>query len=510
MQFKRKPWAHQLKAVRQAESLHDYGLFFEQGTGKTATAIHLIRSKFNQAGRILRVLIFTLPLPIPQWREEWIQNSNIDTRLLVPLYGPGAKRLKTFNAQAWEQGHSFSAGEPRSVIFITNYESLLMKDLYRAFTEWEPDVIVFDESHKCKSHSAQRSKLAYDLANPHPKSPRKKPFTYLLTGTPVLNSPMDLFQQFKILDGGQTFGWNYFSFRAKYFRDRNAGMPKDRYFPKWEIMSLAKDGRNATGEIQQLISAKSMRVLKSDCLDLPPEVSVPVKVGMSKEQTRIYNELRKEFVTYYNSKACIATLAITKALRLMQITSGFISTESPGEADGERILHTLPGTPKEAALEELLQEICVEQGHKVLVWAVFKPNYEFIKAVCDRLKIKYIEVHGGVSEGKKRANVEAFKTQDDISVFVGHPGSGGIGLNLTVAPYSIFYSRTFSLEHYLQARARNHRGGSKEAGHSSITHYDLVCEGTIEEIAVEKLANKEEMSENLLSQMVEELVRQDG
>ena len=491
-------WAHQKQAIAKAHESFDYALFFEMGTGKTRTLLEILRTRFNERGEVLRTLIFCPPLVVPNWVDEWKMYTKINPKMVVPLIGPGAKRIRTFNKEAFTG--EFPSIDPQQKIFITNYEALLMKDLYARMLVWRPQIVVFDESHKLKSPSTARSKLANDLANPFDTVAKKrkvKPNTFLLSGSPILNSPMDIFQQFKVLDGGDTFGSNYFAFRAKYFRDRNAAMPKDRYFPKWEPMSLERDGFDAIGEIKDKIASKSMRVLKSECLDLPPEVSVLVKCEMSPEQVRLYKEMKNELLTYFKSKACVATLAITKALRLMQITSGYVAAETPGNSD-ERVELALEETPKIKALRELLEEIVLEGRSKVLVWAVFKFNYAQIRSVFDDLKIKYVEVHGEISESKKRAAVDTFKSDETFKVFLGHPGSGGIGINLTVAPYSIFYSRNFSLEHYLQARARNHRGGSKEAGHSSITHYDLVCDGTIDELAVQKLALKQDLSDKLL------------
>lgn len=477
--------------------IHNYALFFEMGTGKTRTELEILRDKFNASGHILRTLIITLPLPIPQWRGEWFEFTKIPKKKVVMLQGPGKKRLKLFEETI--------AKDPDTV-FITNYESLLMKDLFAAFKAWKPEAIVWDESHKLKSHSAKRSKLAYEISNPHDlvtKRPLYKPHTYLLTGSPYLNSPMDLFQQFKILDGGQLLGRNFFAFRAQYFRDRNAGMPSDRYFPKWEIMTKEKDGFDGLGELQKRIAPISMRVEKESCLDLPPEIIQPVFVGMSKEQSRVYQEMKDELISYYRSKACVANMALTKALRLMQIASGFVAAATPGD-ESETVELAFGDTPKCSALSELVSEI-TEQGKKTLIWAVFKYNYKQIAAVCEALNVGYVQVHGGVSEKEKLKAVEQFRTNPKTQVLIGHPLSGGIGLNLTIAPYSIFYSRNFSLEQWLQARARNHRGGSKEEGHTKITHYNLICENTIEQLAVEKLQNKEDMSDRVLSELIMEL-----
>lgn len=492
-------WKHQVEGCQRAALLPGFAFFWEMGCGKSRALIETLRFRFNQQGRVLRTVIFCPPLVIENWRNEWRMYTKLDPKKIVLLHGAGKKRLQVF--QKYSQDHNTLL--PSDRIFITNYESLLMEPLFEAFEQWKPEVLVFDESHRCKSGTAKRSKLADKLANPWDQRAKKalpKPHCYLLSGSPILNSPMDVFQQYKIMDGGHSFGGNFFAFRARYFRDRNAGMPKDRYFPKWEIMTKARDGFDGEAEISELIFSKGMRVEKKDCLDLPPEVSIVMPVGMTPTQSRLYNEMKDDFVTYYESKACVATLAITKALRLMQITSGFVAAETPGE--DERVIKSLPDTPKLALLKDLLEDICEDPKNKVLVWAVWKENYEHIKIVCKALGIGFVEVHGGVSEAAKRAAVLAFNSDPSVQLFLGHPGSGGIGINLTIAGYSIFYSRTFSLEHYLQARARNHRGGSKEAGHDKITHYDLVVENTIDEAVVKALANKQAISDKILRDLV--------
>ena len=501
MEYKIKPWAHQVEAIERAAMLPYFALFFEMGTGKTGTAINILRAKSNLAGQVLKTIIFCPPIVINNWKSEWLSHSNLKSTQIIPLVGSGKRRLDTFVKE--------TAKGPR--VFITNYQSLQMADLFREFLYWSPEALVFDESHRCKSHTAKTSKLAFHLANPFDektKRPVKRPLVYLLSGSPILNSPMDIYQQFKIMDGGEAFGRNYFAFRAKYFRDRNEAMPTGRYFPKWEVMTKEKDGVDALKEINEKLFSVGMRVEKKDCLDLPEEVSIIVPVAMNQDQSRLYSEMKNEFITFYNSKACVASLAITKALRLLQITAGFVSLENQEAASENPVVATqIKDTPKLETLSELLEEI-TEQGHKVLVWAVWKENYNQIRSVCEKLGLQSVEVHGGVSDKQKQLNVEKFKTDHNVKVFIGHPGSGGIGINLVNAAYSIFYSRTFSLEQYLQARARNHRGGSKEQGHEKITHYDLVCENTIDQLAVEKLANKVSMSEKLLNEISRELLVQ--
>lgn len=225
-------WKHQQEGVRRAKLLNNFALLYEAGSGKTATLIHILRDKMNAEKKILRTIIFGPPIILKNWKDEWLMHSKMSSEKVVILYGDKKKRLKTFLENAYDKD-----GIRVGCIFITNYESLSMEELYDEFQNWHPECLVADESHKIKDYSAKRTKLACNLACEQYKGKqlvRPEPrYKYILTGTPILNSPMDIFTQYWFLDGGKTFGRNFFAFRGTYFRDRNAGMPKERYFPDW-------------------------------------------------------------------------------------------------------------------------------------------------------------------------------------------------------------------------------------------------------------------------------------
>lgn len=499
MKFVREPWAHQLAAIQKQAALSldgpqgsSFALFMDPGVGKSSTAINIWRNRCNTEKRFLRTLVFCPPIVVPNWRDEFRLNSSIPMEKLRLLTGPGKRRVTHFHRLAFP----VSKAQPQPGIFVTNYESLLMPELFELFRIWQPEAIIFDESHELKNYKAKRSKRAEELANAGPLIP----FKQILTGSPVLKDAMDLFQQFLILDGGQTLGRNFFIFQARYFRDRNAGMPKDRYFPDWQLMTQEKDGIDGATALSAAIAPKSVSAKKAECMDLPPFVQTTLKVPMTSEQVRMYEEMKRDFITYMEGDACVATLAVTKALRMMQIASGYLkATESGLELP-------IDGAPKQEALKSLLAHLA--PNHKVLVWAVWKNNYAQIRQVCEELNIKYVEINGEVSEKARNAAVLAINEDPTVRVLIGHPGSGGVGVNLVGASYSIFYSRTFSLKHSIQAEARNYRGGSEI--HEKITRYDLVCENSIDELVSEALASKLELSDKLLRDLSLQLKKQES
>lgn len=464
------PWQHQLAAMQKADRRDSFGLFFQPGTGKSFTSILLARRKMYQAKAWKRVLVLAPPVVLKNWKDEWLAHSNFKDHDIAVMSGPAKNRVAVFDAPK----------APR--VIITNYESLLMEPVFKALQAWSPEILIADESHRCKNPASKRTKRTMALA-------KIAPIRYILTGTPVLNTPMDIWAQYFILDRGETFGTNFFTFRKTYFYDANAGMPPGRHFPDWKLR------KGAVVEIAHKIANSSMHVDKADCLDLPPLMRERIDVDMSPEQYRVYAQMANDLVAYLDGKECVARIALTKALRLLQCVSGFIPMESPN--DTEPTIHAFENCPREAALRDLLIDIA--PASKVIVWATFHDNYRAIRRICDDLGLPFVELHGEISTAEKHAAVDRFNTDESVRVLIGHPGSGGIGVNLVAADTMIFYSRGFSLEHDVQAEARNYRGGSER--HKKVTRYDIVATGTIDELVLDRLAQKMDIGEAVIQDL---------
>jgi SNF2 family DNA or RNA helicase len=362
-------WAHQTEAVAKARRLIEQqtnclALFMEVGTGKTPTAVHILRHIYNTNKAITSTLIFAPPVVLRNWRRELLAHSKIPPERIFILTGSGVKRLETLKAAHQMWGPHFIA--------ITNYESVQMGDLFHELAKWMPKVLICDESHRMKNPTAVRTKkvtLLADMAR----------YRYLLTGTPVLNDPLDLFAQLRILDGGRLFGKNFYAFRNQYFYDKNAGMPKQKYFPNFVIK------KDSTEKIGRMLESISFQAKKSECLTLPPLVRQRVEVELSKEQAKAYKEMLDEFITFVNDTACVAELAITRTLRLQQILAGYARNE-----DGKDL--PFEGVPRLAALSDLLEDIAPSE--KVIVWANFTHTYRQIGGVCEELKLAPRVHHG--------------------------------------------------------------------------------------------------------------------
>ncbi len=462
-----------MEAVKLGQVLPNLGLFWEMGCGKSRAIIEILRRKYADTMAIRKTLILAPPIVCPNWKDEFAKYSKINPKDVVVLQKSGKQRVQKFLQEVGED-------LTRAKIVVTNYEAMEMKDLYELLKLWGPELLVCDESQRLKNPESVRAKKVMGLAD-------IARHVYIATGTPMLNNAMDYFMQFRILDKGETFGRNFWTFRAAYFEDANAGFKgRQSYFPKWEIRP------DAYQALQDKIKTKALRVLKKDCLDLPPLVRENAYAELSPQQLKAYKEMMNEYITFVESQggksaAVVAQLAVTKALRLQQIVTGFVK-------DDEGNIHRL-NCPRLTVLADILENLT--PNHKVIVWASFKENYKMIAEVCTKMRVAYREIHGDIPNKERVQNMDDFRTDPNVRVMIANQGAAGVGINLVEASYSIYYSKGFQLEHDLQSEARNHRGGSEI--HDKITRIDIIAKGTIDELVTESLAKKQHISEKILS-----------
>lgn len=505
MQYITEPWAHQKKDVDRifTNKINYYALFYDMGAGKTKTAIDILRVIYNRNRRALKTLIICPIVVVENWKREFSVHSKVPQCSIQIVDGKtklDGKKVKTAQLKLkLKQLQNTGAS-----IVIINTESVGNKNLWPLIMGMGFKALVVDESHRFKNPSATRTKALHKLSLQNNLT-----YRYILTGTPILQSALDLWSQFFILDPS-ILGRNFFSFRSRYFYDANSSMPSHIHFPNWVpkdrkyYKRLGIEYNDDFADLNKVIYRHASRVMKDDCLDLPPFINQSVPVEMSKEQARLYKDMRDDLVAFLDSsnaatlcdlgnitdleeaEVMSADLAIVKTLRLMQIIAGVFTNEE-GKA-------TLIPTDRLKILEGLLEELCSNKENKIIVWTVFKATYEAIANVCDKLGIKFTMLTGLQDKDEKQENVDNFNNDKSIQVLIANQGAGGTGVNLTASNYSIYYTRSFNLEHDLQSEARNYRGGQSR----KVTRIDLVTPDTIDERILTALKVKKKTAANIL------------
>jgi SNF2 family DNA or RNA helicase len=248
--FKTQPYEHQQKALQQSFDKPYYGLFMEMGTGKTKVLLDTVgilhhNHKIEGALIIAPKSVFTvwvkneIPMHYPFVDEcdivSWSNASTIKNRLAQERLFARNGNFKMFvmNVEALSRGNGFDMAKQ----FLNKFKCLM----------------AIDESSKIKNPGADRTKNILKLKD-------LAPYRRILTGTPVTNSPLDVYTQLEFLDKTILGHSSFYSFRNRYcvFHESiiNGKIVK---FPKY-FTNLK--------ELEEKVKTHSYRVTKDECLDL--------------------------------------------------------------------------------------------------------------------------------------------------------------------------------------------------------------------------------------------------
>ena len=449
MPIKVKPFQHQILGYNIGISIPNSALLMEMGTGKSLTAIAIAGRRYLD-GEMKKLLVVCPTSIMFVWQDEFEKFADFPYSLLV-LNGPVKKRIQLLQDF---QGSGLQ-------VVVINYEATWrMEDELK---KWAPDMIICDESQRIKTPSAQQSKCMHRLG-------KIAKYKMILTGTPVTQGPLDFFSQYKFLDPG-IFGNSYYAFRARY---AVMGGYEGKQVVSYQNLP----------ELIEKAHSIAFRVTKAEALDLPDQIDTIRYCELEPKAQRMYEQMRKECVAELEGeKVVTAANVLAKLLRLQQITGGFLG-------DGKGRIEKVSGA-KLSVLKEILEDIVIDAGKKLVIFARFRPEIAAIEKLLQGLKIRYECIHGDIDMGARGEKVKAFQTDPDTKVFVAQLQTAGLGITLTAADTAVFYSLDFSFANYDQAKARLHRIGQK----NNVTNIHLVVKGTVDTKVMGALKKKKNVAD---------------
>lgn len=465
--FKKAPYAHQVRCFHLARRNKYFALLMEQGTGKTKAIIDTL-SYLLQTAQIQGALIITIKSVLFTFAREIEENSPLEPakRRTVVIAGYSAEQ----KLEALRQG----AVCPFIVMnydFARDYEEEIARIL-----RTRQMAMVLDESTRIKNPQAQTTKAIRRMGL---LAARR----YIMTGTPITNSPLDCYAQFAFLDVNILGHHKFSSFKQEY------AIPLIPKTPAQMPLAGKPIGYKNLERLSAQIRPWSYRVLKKECLDLPEKIYKTIELEMLPKQAEAYRAMKEDAVIELSKTATItAPLVITRMLRLAQITGGFV----PIRDEFGDLKETIEiGSPKLEATRELVDE-AIEAGRKVIIWSAYLAE---IHALAGVLKgIGSVVITGQTSSVDRDLRITWFQNDPKVSVFIGQTRAGGTGTTLTAARTVIYYSNTFSLEDRLQSEDRAHRIGQRH----DVDYIDLVCRGTIDRTILRAHRNKKQLANLVL------------
>lgn len=475
--FKLPPFNHQREALILGRDMPAFAYLMEQGTGKSKVLLDDAAHNFR-VGRIDCLIIICPNSVKTNWVDPEGGQDEVSTHMAPDIDYAACAYFGNPKQHQRKKVESVSShiGDPSVLkIYVFNIEAMnverVVNDLEYLLRHCKC-MIAIDESTRIKNRSAKRTKAVTKLR-------ALAPVARIMSGTPLIKSPLDAYAQFRFLDRNILGFATYSAFSHRYARFGGH-------------MGKQVIGYYNLDELAHKVAGASYRVLKENCIDLPPKIYAPKrKINMTDRQRDLYKEMRENMIVWLDEQHVVnASVVLTQLLRLQQITSNYLPIIDPltGEQKGVSRINEM--SPK---IEEVMN-ILDESSGKMIVWCRFKAEIHELGEHLEKAGIGYVKFYGDISDEQRVIARNRFQTDDSIRVFIGQIRTGGIGLTLTAAQHVVYLSNTFSTEERIQSEDRAHRIGQK----GNVTYYDMYCPGTVDLRIINVLRENKRLADEVM------------
>jgi SNF2-related domain/Helicase conserved C-terminal domain len=401
----------------------------DMGLGKTAQAIAAM-VRLMRKDEVRRTLIVCPASLKRQWEREIERFAGLSRDHVQVVTGPREVRLRAY-------------ADPREVL-ITSYELLRIDE--REIRELAPDLLILDEAQRIKNWRTR-------TADAVKRVPSR--YAFVLTGTPLENRLDDLYSLMQVVDP-HVFGplWRF-----------------NEEFTELDERGKVVGYKNLDHLRRRVADVMRRRRKDEVLLDLPAQLVNRMTVPMTALQTGIHEDAEYQ-MTILLGRLKKRPLTPSEEQRLFRSFQRMrMACDAAGLVDKET-----EGSPKLDELCGLLDEICVQGGHKVVVFSEWERMQRMAADVCEKLRIGHVRLHGGVPSDARSKLVDRFFSDPACKVFLS-TDAGGVGLNLQAASHVVNLDLPWNPAVLAQRIARVHRLGQKGAVNVVL----LVSEGSFEE-----------------------------
>lgn len=448
------PHSYQETAIELVLTQPNFALFMDPGCGKTIvtlTALKAFRPKRTLLIAPLEIIYRVWPREIKKWDQ-------VNDLTYTILHGPD----KVANFRLAKD------------IYLINPEGLKWLNQHVRTTRcWPYSVLVIDESTVFKNF---QSKQFTEHLQPILSNFSRR---YILSGTPIPKSYLELWAQYYILDLGKRLTDNYHHYRNKYFYRSDFKGYKWDLFPDYDV------------KIKELVKDITIHVSAEDYLDLPEIVYNDILIDLDSKTRKMYSSMVKDLLISFDDGSVIsAANAAVKTGKLQNISNGFLYISEVDLYTGRKVItgaHNIH-EKKLDALESIISEL---NGNPILVGFHYRQD---LKLLLSRFPNTPYFGSGVPADEKQR--IEDEWNAGNIPILFAQIHSTAKGLNLQHSGHHIaFYSMIWNFEDADQFVKRIARQGQK--AHHVFVHR-LMGKNTIDEFIAETLDQRKDQSNNFL------------
>jgi SNF2 family DNA or RNA helicase len=474
--YKTKPYAHQEEALQRSYDKKNFAYFMEMGCGKSKVLIDNIY--WLCQNRLIDTAIIVAPKGVYM---NWVNNE-------IPTHMPEDMDPEIYlwkaNSTRNEKKRLTEGVSNRNKfrILVMNIESFVTKKapvFLESFTHRSEFLLAIDESTTIKNPKAKRTKAIMKFGE-------TAKYKRILTGSPITQSPLDLYSQCAFLNKRLLGYDSYWSFQGRFAVVRQQRMGNHSFNQVVGYKNL--------DELTQKLKIFAHRTTKKEALDLPEKIYTTRQVELTSTQEEHYHSMKKTSVIFLEEGDMVtAPEVMTRLLRLQQLLCGYLVND-----DGETV---------ELANNRIkvMMEVVEEMTGKVIIWSRFRYD---IKKIKNELSKTYgsgsvVTYYGDTSQEERDSAIHNFQTNPETRFFVSNAQTGGRGITLTAASNVIYYSNDFNLESRKQSEDRCHRIGQ----HKPVLYVDLVCPNTVDVHIVKSLLEKDKIANKTLGEEVLEWLK---
>jgi len=474
-----KPFDHQRKEVTEHGADAGRALFWEMGTGKTCPVIAEAVA-LHEAGEIENLLVIA-PNGV---HRNWVTDE-------IPIHMPEEAQAKA-KILGWTgsyQSKWFGAAMNDLIkhkdglrVLCMSYPGIMTKvggRFARRFLDRGRTLYAADESQFFKTPNAARTKRVV-------ASGKYAPFRRILSGTPITNSPFDIFTQLKFLDPSiwDDIGCGTFAAFKTYFGIWEVRQTRDKT-RSWPALVSYRNLR----QLKRIVAEHGSRLVKDDVLDLPPKLYSKRYFTLDPAVRRVYDEVKEDYIAFLDDGELVtAPLAIVRMIRMQQVTSGYVPSDRDGPGDVTRLSPT-SGSRRVATLMDTLEE---HRGRHSIVWAKYLQDIADIQKELKKAGITFVTYVGATSERERDEAKRRFQA-GEVEVFLANEAAS-TGITLHKATLEVFFNTTYRWDARKQAEDRAHRIGQEHP----VLIVDIVAEDTIDEGIADALRRKQRTSDFIL------------
>jgi len=460
--WKTRPYRHQVDAVKKLLA-NGYGgaLLMAPRTGKTKVGIDYA-SIMHMAGKVNRVIIFCPVSVMGVWEDQFAMHCPVPYRILVwdkkarkknkttgrrrqelPRYGKDVLDVVVINYDALSTAGAPIRDRKTGEIKRHGDDGAIKRsrkrggkyEMKKQILDWQPDLVMLDESHRCKSPSAAKTKMIISIGE-------QVPYRVIMTGTAVTKKKriFDIYAQWKFLNPARFQGMTLTDFKANF-----AVMTNRNGYPQW-----LKNKNTKT--LRRLIHTDAFAITREECFDLPPRLDPEIIRVPMEESAKVYDDMAKDMIAkIHTGDITEASIKLVQGLRLQQITSGIARTESTPENPKGKLIRI--GREKLRILEDRLIDF-FEAEEKVVLAGRFKADIDAMEELCKKLKVPTFVLRGGQKRLDRDRFIREFREVEGAGAFIMQPTAGSLGIDLSTAGTFIWYSLISSYVDYTQSEDR--------------------------------------------------------